>query len=99
MTVQIKTMTVPTVREITESVTCDLCKQVFTTAQPSGHVVEWSSGYGTREETGVVFAEGDAWPGDIDITYKYWHICPPCFREKLIPWLQSFGAQPSIVEY
>jgi hypothetical protein len=99
MTVQIKTVQVPTLRETTESVTCDLCKKVFTTAQPNGHVVEWCNGYGTQEETGIVFAEGSAWPGDVFITYKYWHVCPTCFRDKLIPWLESFDAKPSIVEY
>jgi hypothetical protein len=99
MTIQTKTVEVPELRAITQSVTCDLCKQVFTTAQPNGHVVEWSSGYGTQEETGIVFAEGASWPGEIDITYKYWHICPKCFREKLIPWLDSFGARPTVEEY
>ena len=99
MTIQTKTVEVHTLQTIGESVTCDLCKEVFPRATKAGHVVEWEECYGPKTETAIVFGEGESWPDKYDIVYRYWHICPQCFREKLVPWLKSFGAEPTIEEY
>lgn len=71
-------------------VTCDLCGVTSgdSSAYP-GH--NWGGRY-ELEETCVQYREGTNYPeGGSDTTISC-DICPKCFTEKLVPWLEAQGA-------
>lgn len=63
---------------------CDICNTQ--TKQ-----MDWRDGLYDVAETEVVFREGTRYPeggSGIETTID---ICPKCFVERLIPWVESFG--------
>ena len=78
-----KTVPVPaTTREIVGQVTCDLCK-----AEIKDERFEVS-------EVTVSFRKGSSFPEGGFGTKLDVDMCGTCFEEKLVPWLQSQGAEP-----
>lgn len=73
------------------AMTCDLCGRVSSCSDWSG------GGYGV-EETQIKLEEGFRCPDGGNTTTTEFHVCPLCFRDKLIPWMTSQGAKPTITE-
>ena len=73
---------------------CDICGVVTTHSTWSGDETDWSGSAWDHERVSVRTVIGTAYPecGWEEITW--FDICPKCFAEKLIPWLQSQGAEP-----
>jgi hypothetical protein len=80
-----------------EEATCDLCGKKADRVEWNG--VEWSRGAYDVSKTGVYLEEGDNYPEGRDTTTTEFHICPKCFKAKLVPWLESQGAEPSHEEH
>jgi hypothetical protein len=78
--------------EITESITCDICKRTF-----AGDV--WEKKFYTVLETQVSMKTGVSYPEGGSGEKLTFDICPTCFKEKLIPALKELGAQPTTSEW
>jgi hypothetical protein len=65
---------------------CDLCKK-------EGPRHNWSDECYYRETTELTLREGTTYPDGGSGTEIRVDICPSCFREKLVPWLESQGAK------
>jgi len=81
-----KTIDVPaTTREVVEFTVCDLCGR----KEPGDG---WSKCYDV-EDVEVSYESGSRYPdGNFTETISY-DICPDCFKNKLMPWLESQGAK------
>lgn len=92
-----KKIIVPAVPECTKKVfdqiLCDLCKKPGTA--PS----EWSTSYSSYEvnETELTVTvrqkEGYNFPEGGDGTEYVIDLCPDCFKNRLVPWFKSQGAE------
>lgn len=75
-------------------VRCDLCAR---DAEQPGN--PWTKGSYDVAEVEVSYKEGDSYPeGGSGTTIKF-DICPSCFKEILIPLLESKGATPRKEEW
>lgn len=82
-------------------VECDLCKQVG--VGETFHATKWSRENYNVDEThiqvkvyqkeGYLFPEGGA-----GTSYEV-DLCPSCFKDRLIPWLISQGAELSPIDW
>ena len=84
-----------TVREIVAEMKCDLCGKP-TPKDPRREGVfldSWALGYDYAETT-VECRTGESYPEGSFTETLVFDICPDCFKDKLIPWLASQGAQP-----
>jgi hypothetical protein len=72
------------------STVCDLCGDESETG--------WAPHYSAFEAT-VRLRDGIAYPECGNGTEIEYDLCPTCFREKLIPWLESQGAKTVITEW
>lgn len=80
-----------TKRKHLEYVECDLCKKQ--------HKDNWKSGYFDSIEIDVNMRTGSSYPdGGSGENYEF-DICPECFKNKLIPWMESQGANPTFSEW
>ena len=71
--------------------TCDICGKETTQNNLSKH--EWDHENFGVSETKVSMREGVNYPeGGFGTEFKI-DICPECFRDKLIPWLKSYGSE------
>lgn len=71
--------------------TCDLCKEVIKSNQPfslDDVAVAWRF-------SDSIYPEGG--PEGVEITTTHFDICGTCFEAKLLPWLESQGAKPTVV--
>lgn len=68
---------------------CDICKRE---TKREG----WANTEYAILETEVRIKEGTAYPENGDGTEIEYDICPKCFSEKLIPWLESQGVKTEI---
>ena len=82
------------VKEVLESITCDLCPA--TTTDPENWVIE--KGLYHRDEVIVQGKRGDVYPESGYLQWVILDLCPTCFRDKLIPWFHSLGGQPRTEE-
>lgn len=86
---QIKEMrAVPaTMREVVARLKCDLC------GRESDEYNGWGKSDEHIEETEVRYKSGrsECWGGGCATEFEA-DICPACFKNKLIPWLQDQGA-------
>lgn len=73
---------------------CDLCG--FETYAKDE---KWSTSPYNILETEVKIKEGKNYPEGGDWVEKFFDICPQCFKEKLIPWLENQGVKINIKEY
>jgi hypothetical protein len=99
ITETITTPPVPT-KTVTKKtgVQCDLCKEVYKGAD-SWHSVDWpvNNSYHVLT-TGIFIEEGESYPEDRFTEVTEFHICPDCFKGRLIPWLKNQGAEPTVRE-
>lgn len=73
------------------AITCDICKRFHAGAGWADHSWEIA-------ETRIQMTTGTR-HADEDCSKKVsFDICPECFSSKLIPWLESQGATPTIFE-
>jgi hypothetical protein len=72
------------------STVCDLCGDESETA--------WAPRYSAFEAT-VSLRDGNSYPEGGSGTKIEYDLCPTCFREKLIPWLESQGAKTVVTEW
>lgn len=77
------------------SIRCDLC------GREAKDPENWSGGscYEVDETTvrvEVKHREGSAYPEGSFIGSKHFDLCPTCFEEVLVPFLESKGAKPTI---
>ena len=80
---------------LVESVTCDLCGVENNDANTFCQTVNWASDTYAKEEVGVFIAEGNVYPEGGYKEVIEFHICPKCFKDKVIPWLKENGASPT----
>jgi len=73
-----------------QGVICDVC------GKKSDKKGYWNTGIYDIEDTTVEMDIGTSFPGDHDVINTSFDICPTCFKDKLIPWLASQGATPTI---
>lgn len=66
---------------------CDICRKPFT------------EGYGGVLETEVRMKTGYAHQDGGSGEETEFDICPGCFKEKLIPFLESLGAKPRVEDW
>ncbi len=86
--------------EIVE-VKCDLCGLVHPVPRNYGDGIfgdrNWSKGQFGIESVKVLHEDGSHYPdSDRESTITSFDICPGCFKDKLVPWLQAQGAVPTI---
>jgi hypothetical protein len=76
-----------TTRQVVDRVTCDLCGDVIRKKMYSA------------EEVKVNHRIGNSYPEGGSGTDTSFDICGKCFDERLVPWLQSQGANPRIEDW
>lgn len=71
---------------------CDIC------GEKAGDGKIWSSEQFRVDKTKVKCYVGRKWPDDYDVEIDYdIDICPRCFMEKLVPWINSQrGGKPPV---
>jgi len=81
--------TVEITRTTLKQITCDLCGR----EAKKGH---WDSSIYSVNETDIEVTikqkEGDTYPESGSGTEIIVDLCPTCFKERLVPWLNSQGA-------
>lgn len=77
--------------KVVDSISCDICGEVH----PHDH---WKKDAFEVLETEVSITTGVQYPEGGDRHIVSFDICPKCFNEKLIPFLESLGAKPSTDE-
>lgn len=78
--------------QVFDKLTCDICG-----AESNGDE-NWATKDFEHALSTVQLEERVSYPDgghSKDITF---HICPSCFKGKLVPWLETQGAKPSIGE-
>ena len=82
-----QTTTVQVMREQVETIllVCDICGRQGSTVR------DWGSGAFDATETTVELVEGSRYPEGGAGTKRTIDICPTCFKEKLIPWVEGHG--------
>lgn len=81
----------PRTRVVLDHVLCDLCKKRFDDE-------DWGKDCYDVLETEVRMKTGNHWPDSGDTEETVFDICPDCFRDVLMPFLKSKGAEPTIEE-
>lgn len=82
---------VTSTQTILEKTTCDLCGE-----STSGD--NWADGNYEHDEITIQRVSGAHYPeGDYRETASF-DICPKCWEEKLVPWMASQGASPTVKE-
>lgn len=74
-------------RTVVSGLFCDLCKK----QSPSNY--GWTRENFDVSDTTVQMRSGTSYPECSDIETVSFDICPECFKSKLIPWLESQGAE------
>lgn len=76
----------------TETFYCDVCQKETTDLD------NWCGGNYSIDGTKIKMTSGNCYPdsGCKDVTE--FHICPDCFKEKLIPFFESHGAKATEYE-
>lgn len=71
-------------RIVQTRIICDICGV-------SNEGDEWGSGEFDVAETEVICRTGEAYPETGNGEQYELDICPKCFKEKLVPWVESHG--------
>jgi hypothetical protein len=95
-----KTMTKPREIEVCVEVICDLCRKPAPLPQKQGRysVGVWTTNQYQVNQVLVSREYGSTYPGGHYTTTESFDICPECWKDKLVPWLQSKGATPTLEE-
>lgn len=72
--------------EVVVAVKCDLCSKEFRTSN-------WGGSSFDIERTSVSYESGQVYPEGGSTELISYDICPKCFMNKLVPWLESQGAE------
>ena len=77
------------------AVVCDLCKTKYT-----DRATNWGEKSPSRTLDTKVYSAEESHDRDGGGYRKlFWFdICPACFRDRLVPWMKSQGAEPTIEE-
>lgn len=76
-------------RTVLDMMVCDLCGK-------STKNRTWKEGEFDIQEVDVSMCIGRAYPDNGQSETTTFDICPGCFRDKLIPWFKSQGADPRV---
>ena len=100
MTIELKTRTIPEREsEYVSKVKCDLCgKELDNPEVLYRSEIEWGRGHDVIK-TCVRLVEGESFDGQVETTHLSFHICPDCFKSKLIPWFENQGAKISSYKF
>lgn len=80
-----------TTRKVCALITCDICKETTKT--------NWQNEHYDATETEIRLKTGNNYPEGGSGEETTIDICPRCFQEKLIPWVQSHGGEPTTREW
>ncbi len=90
-----KTIAVPakpaTEKTVECGLRCDLCGDESKSS--------WQSDSYDATEVEVLLTEGSRSPEGGDGTRTGFDICPTCFKEQLVPWMESRGAKPQFEKW
>ena len=78
--------------KVFEKLTCDLC------GVESNGDEDWAIGNYHHATTTLQVEERESYPSGGHSKEMAFHLCPDCFKGKLVPWLDSLGAKPQISE-
>jgi hypothetical protein len=78
--------------KVFEKLSCDLCGSL------SNGDENWAKGNYHHATSMVQIEERESYPDGGHLKETVFHICDQCFNKKLIPWLESQGAKPTIAE-
>ena len=68
------------------AIQCDLCGKQY-------HPRNWGGSLYDVKRTEVSYESGEVYPEGGSTELISYDICPKCFMEKLVPWLESQGAE------
>ncbi len=89
-----KTVTDPAKeREHTVAIVCDMCRERHDDGREWNDYVVWTTYDYDVSETQVTWTNGYRYPEGGSGEKMFTHICPTCFKDKLVPWLQSQGCE------
>lgn len=98
MTRVVETKVFETPREIVVEVKCDLCgKKAGLRRSDRGG--EWSENSYEIREVKVEMRIGDSFPEGSNWVATRYDICPWCFENRVMPFLEDAGAAPTIDEH
>jgi hypothetical protein len=75
----------------TAAVKCDLCGKEA--PSPNSYMHPWAPGTYDVEDVTIEYKTGSSYPEGTDTTTHTMDMCPDCFKDKLIPWLESQGVK------
>jgi len=78
--------------QVFDKLSCDIC------GAESNSEENWSTKDFENARSTVQFEQRESFPDGGHSTEIAFHICPTCFKSKLVPWLASQGAKPSFSE-
>lgn len=78
--------------QVFDKLTCDICGNESNAEQ------NWATKDFEQIGTTVQLEEREAFPNGGHAKEMAFHICPSCFKTKLVPWLKEQGAEPSTSE-
>lgn len=81
----------PEIERICIEVECDLCHKTSKTL--------WTNGSFDATATEIIMKTGSSYPEGGSGTETEIDICPTCFVEKLIPWVETHGGTPTTKEW
>ena len=88
----IKTVTKKSTYEVVDSVVCDICKKTYNDSWNK------SSDYDVLEVE-IRMKTGSSYPESGSGEETTFDVCPDCFKNRVIPELQKFGAEPTVSEW
>lgn len=102
MAKHMKSVTVPATeahtKDVVDYVSCDLCHRQSKTGDYRFGETDWNPENYHHDKVAVHREEGCNYPEIGNSTYTIFDICPDCFLNKLLPWLQEQGACPRTEE-
>ena len=78
--------------QVFDKLSCDVC------GAESNSDENWASKDFEHVTTVIKMEERESYPDGGHTRDMTYHICPACFKSKLIPWLENQGASPSVSE-
>ena len=88
-----KIVTIPeSKKEELDFVICDLCKR------PGDDETEWSRKRFEKSEVIISHEFGDDYPDSYSTQTITFHVCPDCFKNKVMKWFHENGATETISE-